>query len=108
MVANKADTFQCAACETARPGHEDKVSKSETESSSTDAKSSIGKTGFAFGGATSSTFTSAEEKSTTGSNFGKKHGETSSTTATGGFAFGDKIKVPLFGKSESSTENRHL
>ena len=46
MVANKAGTFQCTACETTRPGHKDKVSKIETGSSSTDTKSSNGKTGL--------------------------------------------------------------
>ena len=112
MVRNKAGDTKCAACETVRPGYEDKQEESSDSaaasgsaigaggfsfgggaSTAAAAAPSIGSGGFSFGGATTSAPAPAPAPVTAvssggGFSFGAKPSSTATSSTTGGFSFG--------------------
>ena len=80
MVTNKPSDTKCAACESMRPGYEDKADAKSGAAGSLAAGSSIGSGGFSFGGA-----------STAGA---------SSSIGAGGFSFGSAAGIGGSGSSE--------
>ena len=96
MVHNKAGDNKCAACETVRPGYEDK--QEESSDSAAASGSAIGAGGFSFGGGASTAAAAAPSIGSGGFSFG---GATTSAPAPapapvtavssgGGFSFGAK------------------
>ena len=101
MVRNKAADVKCAACETVRPGHEEKaaaLSGGGSGGASAASRSGIGAGGFSFGGGGASTTSSTAAAATASSSIG-----------TGGFSFGGAAAAPapapLFGSSSASSSS---
>ena len=119
MVRNKAADTKCAACETVRPGYEDKQEESGDGAAASGSAigtggfsfggaaaaapaSSIGSGGFSFGGATTPAPASAAS-SGGGFSFGAKPSSAAPASTTGGFSFGSP---PASKEGDSTPEKK--
>ena len=119
MVRNKAADTKCAACETVRPGYEDKQEESGDGAAASGSAigaggfsfggaaaaaapaASIGSGGFSFGGATTPAPAPAVS-SGGGFSFGAKPSSAAPASTTGGFSFG----APPANKEADSTSEK--